>query len=280
MPSVTRLADIRLAVVGTGLIGASVGLAAKRAGTHRVAGFDSDAHAIATAVERGAVDVHASSLDEAVDGAQLVVIATPVSAITARAAEALAGTGVDCAVTDVGSTKAGICSTLARESRFVGGHPLAGSEKQGAQHASAELFAGSTWFLTPLGDTDEARYRLVHDFVSALGARPVEIDPTVHDRLVALTSHLPHALANILVNQAAAANALDAVGGSFTDMTRVAGTNPRMWTDIFGENAIFIADALGEYRHRLEELEGALRAGDREALLRWFEEAARHRPHS
>jgi prephenate dehydrogenase len=267
-----------VAVVGTGLMGASVGLAAKRAGVERVAGFDSDPGALAVAVDLGAVDVAAESLEEAVDGAALVVVATPVGTIAARAAEALAATGHGCAVTDVGSTKASICAALAGEARFVGGHPMAGSEAQGPSGARAELFAGSTWFLASPPGTDPEPYRIVHDFVAALGAEPVPIDPVAHDKLVALTSHLPHALANVLWNQTVAADALDLVGRSFTDMTRVAGANPRMWTDIFLENATFIADALGEYRHRLEGLEVALRGDDGDAVSRWFEEAARDRP--
>src|SRR4029079_17352970 len=101
----------------------------------------------------------------------------------------------------VGSPKAPACRAARGSSRFVGGHPVCGSEARGAEHASADLFDGATWFLTPLAETDPALYRLVHGFVSSLGATPVAVDPEAHDRLVALTSHLPHALANLLVNQ-------------------------------------------------------------------------------
>ena len=119
--------------------------------------------------------------------------------------------------------------------RARGGRVRAGEqpEARGAEHASAELFDGATWFLTPLAATDPGRYRLVHGFVSSLGATPVAVDPVAHDQLVALTSHLPHALANLLVNQAGA-NRIDghdpvaAAGGSLRDMTRVAGANPRI----------------------------------------------------
>ena len=116
-----------------------------------------------------------------------------------------------CTVTDVGSTKVGVCSAALGTGRFVGGHPVCGSEARGAEHASAELFDGATWFLTPLAATDPERYRLVHGFVSSLGATPVAVDPVAHDQLVALTSHLPHALANLLVNQAGA-NRIDGIG--------------------------------------------------------------------
>ena len=150
----------------------------------------------------------------------------------------------------------------------MGGHPVfSGSEARGAEHASAEIFDGATWFLTPLAETDPARYRLVHGFVSTLGATPVAVDPQAHDRLVALTSHLPHALANLLVNQAGATRVeghepLAAAGGSLRDMTRVAGANPRIWVDIFVENAASLRESLAEHRRRVEQLEAALDAGD------------------
>lgn len=276
------LRSSRVAVVGTGLVGASVGLAAKDAGVERVAGFDSDPGALSVAVERGAVDSPAASLEEAVEGAELVVVATPVGAIPARVVEALAVTGEGCTVTDVGSTKARICSALAAERRFVGGHPLSGSESEGPHHARADLFIGSTWFLTPLPETDSERYRLVGEFVSSLGAEPVAIDPDSHDELVALTSHLPHVLANLLVNHVGTAevggrDALAAAGASFADMTRVAGANPRVWVDIFLDNAQLLADALADYRLRIEQLEAALRNGDVDALMRSIDEAAQNR---
>jgi prephenate dehydrogenase len=272
----------RVAVVGTGLIGTSVGLGAKRAGAERVAGFDSDPGALAVAVELGAVDFPAESLEEAVDGAGLVVVATPVGAIPARAAEALASAEQGCTVTDVGSTKASICAALAAESRFVGGHPLSGGESEGPHNARADLFTGSTWFLTPLSETDLARYGLVRDFVASLGAEPVAIDPVSHDELVGLTSHLPHALADLLVNHVGAANVaghdpLATAGASFADMTRVAGANARVWVDIFLDNGQLLADALAGYRLRIEDLEAALRSGDVEAVARSIDEAAQNR---
>jgi prephenate dehydrogenase len=276
-----NVGDLSLAVVGTGLMGGSVGLAAKRAGVRRVTGFDVDEDALALAVERGAVDVPAASLAEAVAGAELIVIATPVGTIAARASEALAG-GPSCTVTDVGSTKAGICAALAGESRFVGGHPLSGSELHGPAGASADLFLGGSWFLTPLPATGSESYDLVVGFVRAIGAEPVAIDPEAHDELVALTSHLPHALANLLVNQAGGARIAGAdvavgAGGSFRDLTRVAGANPRVWADIFLENAAALGGALADHRRQTEELEELLRRHDVAELTRWIEEAARTR---
>ena len=272
----------RLAIVGTGLIGASVGLAAKQAGVEVVTGFDPDAHALDVAEEKGAIDGAASSLGEALAESDLAVIAAPVTQLAAQVEEALAVSSESCTVTDVGSTKTAACAAAGRSQRFVGGHPVCGSEARGPENASAELFQGATWFLTPLAGTDAERYRLVHGFVSDLGATPVAIDAETHDRLVALTSHLPHALANVLVNQAGSTrierhDPLLAAGGSLRDMARVAGANPRIWVDIFLENADAIAETLGEHRRRLEQLESALAARDAGFLARWIGEAAGNR---
>src|SRR5919204_1915466 len=272
----------RLAVIGTGLIGASVALAAKRAREVQVAGFDPEPQALAAAMERGAVDTRAGTVAEAVADAELAVVAAPVAQLASQVRAALEASPESCTVTDVGSTKIGVCSAALGSARFVGGHPVCGSEARGAEHASADLFDGATWFLTPLAATDAARYRLVHGFVSSLGAGPVAVDPQAHDRLVALTSHLPHALANVLVNQAGATRIeghepLAAAGGSLRDMTRVAGANPRIWVDIFTENAGPLRDALAEHRRRVEQLEAALEAGDAGLLPRWIGEAAGNR---
>jgi prephenate dehydrogenase len=164
----------------------------------------------------------------------------------------------------------------------VGGHPVAGAEARGAQNASADLFDGATWFLTPVADSDPRRYRDLHGFVTSLGATPVAIDPGAHDRLVALTSHLPHVLANVLANQAGASridghDPLAAVGGSFRDMTRVAGANARIWVDIFLDNREALSTALTEHRRLLDEVIGALDAGDAGYLARWIGQASQHR---
>jgi prephenate dehydrogenase len=269
----------RLAVVGTGLIGASVGLAAKRAGAAHVLGFDPDTEAAETAVAKGAIDAVAGSLQEAVADAELAVVAAPVTLLPLLVEEALAQAPEGCTVTDVGSTKDW---SRRLSGRFVGGHPVCGREARGPSYASADLFDGATWFLTPVTATDPDRYRLVHGFVASLGAVPVAIDPRAHDRLVALTSHLPHALANLIVNQAGSGkieghDPLLAAGGSLRDMTRVAGANPRIWVDIFLDNGPELVEALGEHRRRVEQLEQALAARDGGYLARWIAEAFENR---
>jgi prephenate dehydrogenase len=168
------------------------------------------------------------------------------------------------------------------DARFIGGHPVCGSHTHGAAHANGELFHGATWFLTPVAATDPERYRLLHGFVVSLGAVPVAVDPQAHDRLVALTSHLPHALANLLLNQAGASRIdghepLAAAGGSLRDMTRVAGANPRIWVDIFLDNADALGNALAEHRRRVEQVERALTEGDAGFLARWIAEASGNR---
>jgi prephenate dehydrogenase len=271
-----------VAVVGTGLIGASVGLAARRAGVASVVGFDPDPCALALAAEREAIQEPAGSLVEAVEEADLAVVAAPVAALAAQVEATLAATPERCAVTDVGSTKGAVCAAAGAHPRFIGGHPVCGSEAHGPAHARAELFEGATWFLTPTAATDPERYRALHGFVASLGAVPVAVDPDAHDRLLALTSHLPHALANLLLNQAGGTRIeghepLDATAGSFRDMTRVAGANPRIWVDIFLANAEALRPALAEHRRRVEQLEAALADGDAGFLARWIGEAARNR---
>jgi prephenate dehydrogenase len=270
----------RLAIVGTGLIGASVGLAARSAGVGEVRGWDLDSDALAVAAEHGAVEA-AGSLDEAVADAEIALVAAPVAALPAQVAAVLEATGKGTTVTDVGSTK-GVVTQAVSDERFIGGHPVCGSEAHGPAHASAELFRGATWFLTPDASTDPGRYRTLHGFVASLGAVPVAVDPQAHDRLVALTSHLPHALANVLLNQAGASRIdghepLAAAGGSLRDMSRVAGANPRIWVDIFLDNAEAVAGALAEHRRRVEQVEQALREGDAGFLARWIGEAAGNR---
>ncbi len=271
----------KIAIVGTGLIGASVGLAARRAGAERVTGWDPDPTHLDAAGERGAVEP-AADLAAALEGADLAVVAAPVTALPAQVRAVLDASAPSVTVTDVGSTKGGVCDAAAGVGRFVGGHPICGSEARGPEWATAEIFEGATWFLTPVAATDPDSYTALHGFVSGLGAVPVAIAPEAHDRLVAVTSHLPHALANVLLNQAGGGkieghDPLDAAGGSLRDMTRVAGANPRIWVDIFLENREALAGSLAEHRRRIEQVEAALAEGDAGFLARWIGEASANR---
>ena len=270
----------KVTVVGTGLIGASIGLAAASRGAS-VAGWDPDPEALSVAEERGAVAA-AGSLEEALSGAEVAVVAAPIAVLPAQVAAVLAAAAEETTVTDVGSTKASVVAAAGDSPRFVGGHPISGAESHGPANASAGLFEGATWFLTPTAQTDHERHRVVHGFVAELGAFPVAIDPAAHDRLLALTSHLPHVLANVIVNQAGATRIegyepLTSGGGALRDLTRIAGANPRIWTDIFLDNAAAVREALGEYRRRLEQVDAALAAGDAGFLARWIGEAGQNR---
>ncbi len=260
-------------------MGASVALAARARGDD-VVGFDPDPDALAAAVARGAVAA-AASHDEAVAGAELVVVAAPIAHLPSAVTAALGAAG-DATVIDVGSTKASVVAAAAGSPRFVGSHPICGSETRGADNASASLFEGATWFLTPVTQTDPDRYRTVHGFVTDVGATPVAIDPDAHDRLVALTSHVPHVLANVVANQTGAARVeghepLAHAGGSLRDMTRIAGANPRIWVDIFLDNAERVRAELAEHRRRIEQVEQALDRGDAGFLARWIGEASSSR---
>jgi prephenate dehydrogenase len=274
-PRPTLPAGLRtIAVIGTGLLGSSVALAAKRAGITEVRGFDADAPTLQEARGAGAVDHAAPSLADAVAGAGLVVVAVPVGALVEATRDVLAAAGPDVTVTDVGSTKRALASI--EDERFVPGHPIAGGHTGGPTRASADLFDAATWLLTPLPTSDPTRIELVEQFVKVLGARPVRVDAVEHDRLLALTSHLPHALANLLMRRVAAGGeeALGFAGASLREMTRVAGANPTMWADIFVSNGDLIGEALAAHRTELEAVENALRDRDHAFFEDWISSSA------
>jgi prephenate dehydrogenase len=272
-PAAAAVASV--AIVGTGLLGTSVALAARRSGVERVTGWDTDGTTLREAAGANALDVAAGSLAEAVAGAELVVVAVPVGVLTATMREVLDAASAEATVTDVGSTKRGLAEGIDDE-RLVPGHPLAGGATGGPARATPDLFDGATWFLTPLPASDAPRVELVERFVTSLGARVIKLDADSHDRILALTSHLPHALANLLMQRVAAAGeeALGYAGASLREMTRVAGANPVMWADIFVENGDLIADALLAHRDEIGDVEQALRNGDRQFFERWIGEAA------
>jgi len=272
---------VNVAVIGVGLIGGSIGLAAReRLGAH-VRGYDPADGVLDEALERGAVDTAAESIGSALDGADTAFVAAPVGALAAALEETLAAAGADCVVTDVGSTKRAVIAAHA-DPRFVGGHPLAGAETAGVRHARADLFDGATWYLTPTEATSGVLFERLHRTIAAFGGRPAAIDAAVHDRLMASVSHLPHVLANVLVSQAAGAvgdesEALPQTGPSFRDATRVAGANSAIWTDIYMSNRHALVERIDDLVGRLSEVREALSAGDAAALAAWNERSARDR---
>jgi prephenate dehydrogenase len=278
---------MRIAVLGVGLIGGSIGLAARQRLEAEVAGFDPDGSNLDRGLEVGALDEPAASVAEACAGAGLVFCAAPVGALPGLGAEALAASGADAVVTDVGSTKRELVARLAadpRGERFIGGHPLAGAETSGVENARAELFEGARWYLTPTEGSSGVHYDRLQRAVAGLGARPQAIDAAGHDRIMATVSHLPHVLADVLVSRAAEALAEDGermpdVGPSFRDTTRVAGANPAMWRDILVANRDAVADEIEAVVARLEEAAGLLRGADPAAIESWHRTARedRHR---
>ena len=258
---------MRIAVLGVGLIGGSIGLAAHEytEGAELV-GYGRDPERLRVALERGAIDRAAGSVAEAVHGADLCFACAPVGTLPRLVAEALDAAGPDCVVSDVGSTKQRLLAGM-NDPRFVGGHPIAGAETAGVEHARADLFQGAAWYLIPLPRSEGLLYERLHRFVVDVGARPVAVDPETHDRLVAVFSHLPHVLANVLASQAADrlldhGEALRQVGPSFRDATRVAGANTGMWADIYRENRAALAGELRAFAERLEEVRALLEDGD------------------
>ncbi|HEX2071839.1 MAG TPA: prephenate dehydrogenase/arogenate dehydrogenase family protein [Thermoleophilaceae bacterium] len=273
---------MKVAVLGVGLIGGSIGLAAKQCVEDvEVVGFGRSAERLERARELGALDQVARSLEDALDGAAICFCCAPVGALADQIRAALSAADEDCVVTDVGSIKGGLVEAAA-DPRFVGGHPIAGAETAGVDHARAELFQAATWYLTPTAETSGVLFERLHRFVAALGARPVAIDADSHDRLLATVSHLPHVLANALVTQAASAlgeedAALPRVGPSFRDATRVAGANSAIWTDIYVANREAIAAEVDAVVRRLREAAELLRAGAPEPIAAWNERAAEAR---
>jgi prephenate dehydrogenase len=245
---------VNVAVVGAGLIGGSIALAAR---------------------DRLGADVRESdpaggmSLAEALDGADVAFVAAPLGVLGDVIDEVLAAAPPECVVSDVGSVKA---SLLRDDERFCGGHPLAGSEQRGREHARADLFDGATWYLTPTSRTGGILLERLHRVIAGFGARPRSIDASDHDRMLAGISHLPHVLANVLVK-----DAQGAIGPSFRDATRVAGANPPLWRDIYLANRTELSRAIGAIRAELAAVDRALLEGDGEWLEDWQGFAAERR---
>jgi len=260
----------RLAIVGVGLMGGSLGLAAQAgARVDQVVGFDPDEGALAEALRVGAITETATSPAEAVAYADLAVVAAPVRSIPALVEECATAEPRPRLISDLGSTKSAVISALSPVARsiFIGGHPMCGAEGSGVRYARADLFEGATFFLCTTGAAFPKLYEMLQQFVLDLGARPTLVEPTAHDRIMAAVSHLPHVMANVLMEhvggfQAGGKKALHWVGPSFKDLTRIAGANPTMWRDIFVENREALAASLRRVAGDLERFSVLLDAAD------------------
>jgi prephenate dehydrogenase len=267
-PGVAAAGGGRAAVVGTGLIGGSIGLALRARGWH-VSGSDADPSRARRALELGALDAVGTD-----PHAEITFVATPVGAVAEVARGALAHGGV---VTDVGGVKAPIVGEVG-DPRFVGGHPMAGSEHEGVDGSTATLFEGATWVLTPTVDTDPDAYARVRAVVSSLGANVVALAPDRHDALVALVSHVPHLAAATLMRVASReadenAAVLRLAAGGFRDMTRVAAGQPGIWLDVCAENRDAIVEGLDRLLDSLAAMRTWVAAGDLHALHAALDEA-------
>jgi prephenate dehydrogenase len=261
----------RAAIVGTGLIGGSIGMALRRLGW-RVVGSDLREQRAARALELGAIDE--VGMDPLAD---VTFVAVPAGAVAEAARAALGIVGPAAVVTDVAGVKGSIVAAV-DDPRFVGGHPMAGSEQEGVDAASPDLFAGATWVLTPSERTSPEAYAEASSLVRQLGANPVPLDPRRHDLLVALVSHAPHLTAAALMNLAADAASSDSTllrlaAGGFRDMTRIAAGHPGIWPDVVAENKEAILAALDGLGASLDKLRAAVASGDRAGLLDLLERA-------
>lgn len=251
----------RLAIIGTGLMGGSLGLAALATGAAgEVVGFDLRSADLRQALARGAVSRAAASSAEAVDGADVVVIATPVGTIPAVFGDVAARLAPGAIVTDLGSTKTRVVEEIGRlvppGIHYVGGHPMAGSEHDGIGAATVDLYDGCLWFLTPTEHTSADAYRRLVHLLGRFGARVLSLEPSRHDQLLALTSHLPQIVSSTLMQFAAdvaeAAGGLPIVAaGGFRDMTRIAASSPDLWVDILRENRWAVVDVLRRFEEAL-----------------------------
>jgi prephenate dehydrogenase len=251
-----------VAILGTGLIGTSVALAARRAGM-RVRGWDPSNVVAARAAETGALE-QAEGLEDAVAGSDLAIVCSPIAAVASTAVRALE-TAPSTVVTDVASIKERIARDVAAEARaedlprFVGGHPMGGSERSGPEHASASVVDGVVWVVAPTEATAPGSVARLRAFVGSVGARPVVLPPDRHDRLVAFVSHLPQVASTTLMGLAATEEAdepdiLLLAAGGFRDLTRLAASNPSLWSEILLANREQIVRAIDLYVERLRAL--------------------------
>ena len=261
----------RLAIVGLGLLGGSVAKAARAESMAReIVGIGRNPASLKPALVEGAVDNVTTDLREGLTGADMVVLATPVATLERQMPAVWEAAPPKALITDVGSTKAAIVrgaeSLSARKPLdFVGSHPMAGSNLSGFAVSRADLFRGATVILTPTDRTAPDAVKRVTEFWEAVGGRVVTMDPATHDRAVAAVSHLPHLVADALVDAVFRMDPqfFEVAARGFKDTTRIAASSPEVWREIFEENREALAEAVASFRAALGDLESVLRSGDR-----------------
>lgn len=270
-----------VAIVGVGLIGGSIGLALRKRGlAERVVGVGRRPESLRVAKRIGAVDATTTRLSSGVENAELVVVCTPVEQIVDQVREAAESCAEKGLITDAGSTKGSIVSrlngSLPRGVRFVGSHPLAGSEKSGPSTANAMLFEGRTVVITPTAASQRQDVRKLAQFWKSLGAKTVECTAEEHDAALAATSHLPHLLASALAAATPTA-CLPLTATGWADTTRIAAGDPELWTQIFTDNKQHLLNALGRFEGMLASLRDAVERNDRRRLFKLLKEAKQNR---
>ncbi|MFO0936259.1 MAG: prephenate dehydrogenase/arogenate dehydrogenase family protein [Gemmataceae bacterium] len=265
-----------LAIIGVGLMGASVGLAAKSRGlARRIIGFDSDPEHLRIAEAYEGIE----TTNVRIQDAQLIIVCTPVDRIAAEIVRLEGQIPPSAVITDLGSTKQRIVEAVELSSihnQYVGSHPMAGSEKKGPAFANPELFAGRPVILTPTARTQEQPLKTVSDFWTALGCRVVRMSPKEHDAAVAAVSHLPHAVASALAG-CTDISLVPVSAGGWRDTTRVAGAGPGIWTPIFRENRDAVIAALHHFSDHLASFRRLLEADDGPGITAWLADAKRVR---
>jgi prephenate dehydrogenase len=270
-----------VAIVGVGLIGASIGLALRARGlASRVIGIGRDIRTLELARDRGAIDRATIDLSEGTADAEVVVVCTPVSRIPQDVRNTVEVAPAQALVTDAGSTKRQIVEQVERHPPaagvFVGAHPLAGSERSGAAFAREGLFDDRACILTPTARTPRDRLDRAREFWTGLGCRVFEMNPSEHDEVLAYTSHLPHALAAALASSVPS-EWFALTAGAFRDGTRVAGADTALWTAIFRDNRGPLLKALGTLQERVAAFKYAVMTDDEDAIRRWWDEARQRR---
>lgn len=262
----------QITILAPGLLGASVARAARHLGAaQRLVLWARRPETRLQLKDQPWCDHVAATATEAVHGAQLVVICTPVDQIGPLVGQIAPHLAANTIVTDVGSVKGEICRaatiTLKSHAHFVGSHPMAGSEKTGWEHGRADLFQGRTVFVTPLPETDANATEHVAAFWTALGAQVATVEPDAHDEIVAQISHLPQVLASTLCAALARRDVRwrNFAGGGLRDTTRIAGSDPKLWKTILEQNRDEVLRAVRGYQEELHGLERALANRD------WFE---------
>ncbi len=281
------MSRIRVAILGLGLIGGSLGLAFRQSETNNVEviGY---ARRVATgelALKMGAVDAMAATPQEAVADADFVFICTPVLQMQSKAETVLPAMKPGTVLTDVGSTKGWFMQKISRmlppEIHYIGGHPMAGRERSGMEAAQADLFQDKWFIFTPFPDTPPELMDQLRQLVSLTGAKTAELDERTHDQITAVITHVPHVVAaglvQLLRQENDPAQTACFIGGGFRDTTRIASSDADMWADICMTNAANIALGLDELAGILTQTAQQIRNGDREALHRYFSEAKRMR---